>query len=211
MQVTLSQYRASKGYVKMSKKIAILRGHPDPAQNHFCDAIIEHYKHGAEEAGHVVQVVDVASLDFSILRTSEEWTSGTVAPGLEEAQDTFFWADHIVLVYPLWLGTMPALFKAFLEQVLRAKLNSDGEGNPVAWRKLMQGTSARIIITMGMPALFYRVFYRSHGLKVLSRNILSTIGVGPVRSTLFGLIENVSQAKRMKWLDKVQKLGMAAK
>jgi len=28
-------------------------------------------------------------------------------------------ADHLLLCYPLWLGDVPALFKGFLEQVLR--------------------------------------------------------------------------------------------
>lgn len=28
-------------------------------------------------------------------------------------------AEHIVFVSPLWLGTMPALLKGFLEQVMR--------------------------------------------------------------------------------------------
>ena len=29
------------------------------------------------------------------------------------------WADHVVILYPLWLGSMPALLKALLEQMLR--------------------------------------------------------------------------------------------
>lgn len=29
------------------------------------------------------------------------------------------WADHIVFLYPLWLGHMPALLQAFLEHALR--------------------------------------------------------------------------------------------
>ena len=32
------------------------------------------------------------------------------------------WAQHLVLMFPLWLGDMPALMKAFLEQVARPGL-----------------------------------------------------------------------------------------
>ena len=35
------------------------------------------------------------------------------------AQADIQWADHVAIFYPLWLGTMPALLKAFLEQVMR--------------------------------------------------------------------------------------------
>jgi putative NADPH-quinone reductase len=70
-----------------------------------------------------------------------------------EAQEGIRWADHLVLVYPLWLGTMPALLQAFLEQVLRP-------GFAVAHvtnfdRGLLQSKSARIVVTMGMPAMLF--------------------------------------------------------
>ena len=35
------------------------------------------------------------------------------------AQADIGWAQHIVLFFPLWLGDMPAVLKAFLEQVAR--------------------------------------------------------------------------------------------
>ena len=38
---------------------------------------------------------------------------------VKEGQEAIVWADHIVFLYPLWLGDMPALLKAFLEQALR--------------------------------------------------------------------------------------------
>jgi putative NADPH-quinone reductase len=41
-------------------------------------------------------------------------------PGsLVAAAESIKWCEHLVLVMPLWLGTMPALLKAFLEQVMR--------------------------------------------------------------------------------------------
>ena len=30
---------------------------------------------------------------------------------IRAAQDDIRWAEHVVLIYPLWLGTMPALLK----------------------------------------------------------------------------------------------------
>jgi putative NADPH-quinone reductase len=32
------------------------------------------------------------------------------------AQQTILEAEHLMIIYPLWLGTMPALVKAFFEQ-----------------------------------------------------------------------------------------------
>ena len=73
-------------------------------------------------------------------------------------------------------------------------------------RKLLTGKSARIIVTMGMPTLLYRVVFRSHSLKNLER-ILHFVGIQPVRATLFGSVEGVSDAKGRQWIESVRLLG----
>ena len=48
-------------------------------------------------------------------------------------------------------------------------------------------------------------------LRSLRRNILSFVGVKPVRSSLFGLVEGVSAKRRAHWLAKLEKLGSGAR
>src|SRR3546814_11507474 len=55
--------------------------------------------------------------------------------------------------------------------------------------RLLDGRSARIIITMGMPAWVFSWIYLGHGVKVLSRNILGLCGIAPVRTSLFGAVK----------------------
>ena len=57
---------------------------------------------------------------------------------------------------------------------------------------------------MGMPAWFYRWYFRAHSLKSLKRNILRSCGLKPVRSCVVGTVETMSQAARGGWLLKVQ-------
>lgn len=120
------------------------------------------------------------------------------------------WANHLVLVYPIWLGTLPALLKGFLEQLLRPDFAF--EPTDKGWPKTkLDGRSARIIVTMGMPALAYRWLYGAHSLKSLERNVLKFVGIKPIRETLFGSVENRGTAKRDAWLDEVRELGLAGK
>ncbi len=195
----------------MRKRILVLQGHPDSSEPHLCHALADAYLAGAEKAGHQISVVDVAKLEFPILKSREDWEKGKTPDGLLNVQAALLEADHLVIFFPLWLGTMPALLKAFLEQVFRPGLNKSNENNPLEWRKLMKGCSARIVVTMGMPAFFYRWFYRAHGLSVLKRNILSFSGVGPIRSSLIGLVDKLDKEKAEKWFGKMRALGMAAK
>ena len=110
---------------------------------------------------------------------------------IRDAQESLIWAQHVVILYPLWLGSMPSLLKAFLEQVMRPGF-AFGEGRQRGLpKKLLAGRSARVIITMGMPGPFYRIFYRAHSLKSLERNILRFVGFAPVRSLIIGGVENL--------------------
>jgi len=103
----------------MISKVAIINGHPDPALNRFCHAFAASYLEGARESGIEVRVIDVAKMDFPVLRTREDFENGVPVNSVRGAQDVIRWAEHLVIIYPLWLGTMPALLKAFMEQVFR--------------------------------------------------------------------------------------------
>ena len=79
------------------------------------------------------------------------------------------------------------------------------------WTKRLKGKTARIIVTMGMPALVYRWYFGAHSLKSLERNILGFSGIGPIKESLFGMVEGVGDAKRQKWLTKMRSLGSLAR
>jgi len=194
----------------MGKRIAIIQGHPSRERTHLGHALADAYDLGAEAVGHEVRRIEVALLDFPLLRTAEEWKSGAIPEGLREAQSAIGWADHLVLIFPLWTGTMPALLKGFLEQIARPgfafKDRPDGRGMAPA----LTGKSARIVVTMGMPALFFRWFYHAHGVRGLQRSILGFCGIKPIRTTYIGLVD-AKTFKADPWLATMRELGQDAR
>jgi putative NADPH-quinone reductase len=104
---------------------------------------------------------------------------------------------------------MPALLKAFLEQVFRPGF-AVAAGEHGLSPGLLKGKSARIVVTMGMPALIYRLYFRAHSLKSLERNILRFSGMGPIRETLIGSVETIGDDARRKWLARLAELGRRA-
>jgi putative NADPH-quinone reductase len=191
----------------MAKNIAIIIGHPDPDEHRFCRALAKSYSEGAQVGGHVVETIDIAKIDFPFIRTKDDFDHGQVPECIRSAQELIRWSEHIVLFYPLWLGTLPAYLQAFLEQTLRPGFaaNEASAGKP--WEKLLGGRAARVVVTMGMPAFAYRWFYFAHSLKNLERNILGFCGIGPVNSTLIGMIEGMDSNERQTWLKKMRQLG----
>jgi putative NADPH-quinone reductase len=191
----------------MTRRIAIIQGHPDTTARHFCHALAEAYLKGAHSSGFEVRLIDVAAMDFTLLRSKADFESGAPAPSIIQAQEAIHWADHLAVFFPLWLGGMPALLKAFFEQTFRPSFAFDyGEAGQVTHKHLTE-KSARIIVTMGMPALIYRWFYCAHGVKALERNILAFCGINPVKISLIGSIENLTEMRRLKWLHAMQQHG----
>lgn len=194
-----------------ARRILIIDGHPDADRLRYIHALADRYAKGARTAGHEVRVIDLSALQVASLQSNQEFLSGTPSPAIRQCQADLEWAQHVVLVFPLWLGDMPGLLKMLLEQVLRpgfAFAAARGTGLP---KKLLKGRSARIIVTMGMPSLFYRWYYRSHSVKNLERNILAFCGFEPVRTTLVGMVEGMSDEERLDWLGKVERLGREAR
>jgi putative NADPH-quinone reductase len=192
----------------MARQIVVIDGHPDPDRARFCHALAAAYADAAHAGGHTVRRITIADTEVPVLRSAQNWESGEPEPAIRQCQQAIGWADHLVVIYPLWLGSMPALSKGFFEQVFRPGFAiSHDRMRP--WPGLLKGKSARIIVTMGMPAWLYRWYFLAHSLKSLERNILRFSGIKPVRETLIGGVEAGGQSARTRWLESVRALGRA--
>jgi len=193
-----------------AQRIVLIQGHPDAVSRHLGHALEDAYAQGAEAAGHEVRRIPVAELDFPLLRSQQAWEEGALPASLVQAQTDIAWAQHLVLFFPLWLGDMPAVLKGFLEQVARPGFAFKADANNTFGKKGLTGRSARVVVTMGMPALIYRWYFRAHSVKNLERNILGFVGISPVNETLIGMVDKLDDVGVKKWTDKLHKLGAAS-
>lgn len=192
----------------MTKKhILVIQGHPDSSRRHLGHQLEDAYKEGAWTGGHDVRRIEVAALDFPLLRSQEEWQHGKLPASLQKSQDDIGWAHHIVLFFPLWLGDMPAVLKGFLEQVARPGFAFKPEADNPFGAKGLEGRSARIVATMGMPAAVYRWYFRAHSIRSLERNILGFVGIAPVHETLIGSVDKLDAAAITRLESRLRQLG----
>jgi putative NADPH-quinone reductase len=191
----------------VSKRVAVILGHPDPHGGHFGNALVEAYVQGAAEKAHEVRVIDVAQLEFPLLRTKQEFENAPVSESVRQSQLVIQWAEHLVIIFPLWLGTTPALLKGFLEQVFRPGFAVGSGGFAGSGKRPLGGKTARLVVTMGMPAFVYRWYFRAHGIRSLERSVLGFCGIGPIKESLIGGIESPDGTKRTEWLARMRELG----
>jgi putative NADPH-quinone reductase len=190
------------------KRIMVVVGHPQ--NNTFCEALGKVYRDAASAVGHEVRLFLLSAMAFDPILHEGNRRTQPLEPDLQAAHQALKDCDHLVFIFPLWCGDMPALLKGFIERILQPDLIArEGTENAMNW-SIFRDKTARVIITMGMPVLVYRYWYRGHALKLLTRNILNFIGISPVWHTLFGMVADVRPEVRHQWVEKVRKLGQQA-
>jgi putative NADPH-quinone reductase len=192
-----------------ARRITLIDGHPDPDPGRFVHALADTYAAAALAAGHDVRRIAVANLAFDLLESRAEWEEGPLPPAIAGAQEDIAWAEHLVIFYPLWLGDLPARLKGFFEQVMRPGFAFEPRAKGLPGKRL-KGRTAHIVVTMGMPALFYRVYFRVHSLRSLERNILGFVGIAPTERSIVGNVEGDAKRRTM-WLETMTEQGAAGR
>jgi len=190
----------------MIRKVCIIQGHPHGTGRHLCHSLADAYGAGAKSAGAKVSWIDVGAMDVPMLRNPADFMTPPGAAFLA-AQEAVKACDHLVVVYPIWLGAMPAVLKAFFEQLCRSNFAITTGGMKQWPQQMLKGKSARVIVTMGMPAAAYRLLYGAHGVKGFESSILAMAGIRPIRETLIGGVGDLSDDKFKALQDRCRKLG----
>ena len=191
------------------KQILIINGHPD--KESLCHQLAESYKIGAEKAGTKCKLVNLADLDFNLNLSGGYRKRTELEPDLLMMQQEILNAEHIVLVYPNWWATFPALLKGFIDRVFLPGFAFKYRENSPMWDKLLKGRSARMIVTLDSPAWYYRIFMGNAGFKAMKKGILEFCGISPVKITSFNMVRSSSVQQRKNWIQQVEKLGEGLK
>lgn len=187
-------------------KILIINGHPD--KESFSFALSEAYKKGALDSGAEVQEILVRELNFNPNLQFGYRKRTELEPDLIDAQEKIKWATHLVWIYPVWWGSLPAILKGFIDRVFLPGFAFQKRENSVWWDKLLTGKTARIICTLDQPAWYYWLVYRQPSTNAMKKLTLEFSGIKPVKVTTIGPIRLSKDSYRANWLKKVEKLGL---
>ncbi|TQK74051.1 putative NADPH-quinone reductase [Brevibacillus sp. AG162] len=185
--------------------ILVIIGHPDPES--YCSALAHAYMEGAKGKAAQIRIIDLSQISFDPNLKYGYRKRTELEDDLKEAQDLIRWADHLVIVYPTWWGTMPAILKGFFDRVLLPGFAYKYREGSSLWDKLLTGKTAHVIVTMDTPSWYNRLIYWQAGHLVMKRNILKFCGIKPVKVTEISGVNASAEEKRKKWLEKVKQLG----
>lgn len=96
-------------------QVAVIYAHPDP--NSFNGAILKRVVQALEDGKHSYTVIDLYKEQFNpVLVFNEKKRRSDLKNDPETAKyrSIIKNADHLILIYPLWWGGMPAILKVSL-------------------------------------------------------------------------------------------------
>lgn len=190
------------------KRILMILG--TPKHDSFCHALAEAYVNGARGKGHVVRQLRLGEIQFDPILRGGYSQSQALEPDLLEAQRQIHWAEHLVFVYPVWWGGIPALLKGFFDRVFLPGFAFKYRHRSQLWDKLLSGRTADLLVTLDTPPWYFRWIYGAPAHRQMTRTILGFSGIKTRRLCEFAPVRPSSEEQRQRWLRRAEQLGMKA-
>lgn len=187
-----------------------------PHEGSFCSAIRDAVISGLDTGGYEWQIIDldkdgfdpvIHEKDLGIFvkagRLGEEGLDG-VDPLALEYMKKLRWAEHLVMIFPIWWMSTPAMVKGFIDKVIFPGIvyKMDG-GRLVSQLSYLHETT--LITTMNTPADVYKERFDNSLEGSLIKGTFNQIGIHDVRWISLNMVKQVGDEKRWLWLDEIEK------
>ncbi|NTS76817.1 NAD(P)H-dependent oxidoreductase [Catenovulum sp. SM1970] len=187
----------------MTKKILVLNGNPKSSSydHHLTDV----YEIEANEYFEVKRF-NLADMVFDPSLNTGYNAVQALEPCLADFQKAILWADHIVIVTPIWWGGIPAKLKGLFDRAFLPGFAFKYEGDNLLPTQLLTGKTARIIVTMDAPA-DYAIEQADPALKQLDLYTLQFCGYEKAEVNLFGSVISASKEEKKRWEKQVKAIS----
>lgn len=186
-------------------RVLIING--NPKSHSLCHSLAERYCQVAETQ-HEVQVLHVGELSFELDLKQGFDEVQPLEPDLKMAQQQLTWAEHIVLVTPVWWGSMPARLKGLFDRILLpgyAFKYIEGKTWP---EQLLIGRTSELVVTLDTPVWWHKWFQGNPMVKQLKHTILEFVGIKVRSVRFFGPTMSANTEQIQKWINSVDRLAV---
>jgi len=193
-------------------KSLIVTAHPEP--NSYGGAMMRTIRSALVDAGREVRLLDLYAENFDpVVRQSQfparkdpiyfetmaeqahQSALDVVAADVRRSQDLLLWADELVLQFPLWWWSLPALMKGWIDRVL--SMGFAYGGRDLAPRRAM------VCVTAETSAEKFAVPADAHPLQHIERGILKFCGFRVLPAFVIAGVWNISHSERTAKLDEL--------
>ena len=194
-------------------KTLIIYNHPH--EGSFCSAIRDAVESGLHKGGHQHKTINLDKDEFDPVmrekdlgafvkagRIGEEGLDG-VDPIVLRYMKKLRWAEHIVMIFPIWWMTMPAMMKGFVDKVIFPGVVYKMEGGELV-SMLSSLKQVTIITTMNTPSDVYKDVFDNSIEGSLIKGTFNKIGIHDIRWISLNMVKQAGDEKRWLWLDEIE-------
>lgn len=186
-------------------KLYILLAHPDA--DSFNGALADAYEASARKNGHEVRRHNLGDMKFDPILWKGHNAIQELEPDLKQAQENILWCEKWVIFYPIWWGSIPALFKGFIDRALYTDFAYRYHDDDPFWDKLLTGRSAHLVTTSDGPKWWLWWQYRNADISAVKRATLEFCGISPVGVTRLDRVKYLTDAQRNQHITKIAALA----
>ena len=195
-------------------KTLIIYNHPH--EGSFCSAIRDAVQTGLDNAGHAFKLINLDADGFDPVmrekdlkafvqggKIGEDGVEG-VDPLVWKYIEKLRWAERIVMIFPIWWMTTPAMTKGFIDKVIFPGLVYKMEGGKLV-SMLSKLKQVVIITTMNTPSEIYESNFGNSIEGSLIKGTFNQIGIHDIRWISLNMVKQVNDEKRWLWLDEIER------
>ncbi|MDR0698550.1 MAG: NAD(P)H-dependent oxidoreductase [Tannerella sp.] len=179
-------------------KHLIIFAHPNPAS--FNSSLVKALYNHLLNQGDEVKLRHLYELGFNPVLSADDFSSiadNKTPKDIEIEQGYVKWSDHIIFVFPVWWGGMPAIMKGYIDRVFAEgfayEYVADGSNGLLSPRK------GSTICSTGAYSEDYKHVHNA--MNVLSiETVFGFTGITPYKSLFYGGVPLVSDEVRNSYI-----------
>jgi putative NADPH-quinone reductase len=172
--------------------------------------MLDKYQAGAEEAGHEVSRFNLGDMNFDPILHKGYKEIQQLEPDLIVLRDAITDCDHLVIGYPNWWCTMPALLKGLFDRFWLPGFAFNFNKQTQKVEKHLVGRTARVFVLSGSHSPFNTWWQFGDYTNEIQYGILEFAGL-KTKVSAFGPCQKITDKTREKWMKEVELLGKAGK
>lgn len=186
-----------------------------PYGGSFCGAILAAVERGLKTGGHKCRVINLDQDDFDPVMRSKDLLAfvgagragedalDAIDDQVREYKEHLEWAEHLVMIFPIWWMTTPAMTKGFIDKVIFPAIAYDMKDGRLVSRLSLRKVT--VITTMNTPADIYREVFGNPLEGSLIKGTFRQIGIENIEWTSLNEVKQVSREQREAWLEEIER------
>lgn len=189
-------------------RVAIVFNHP--YEKSYCNAILEAVIMGLQKGKHHVDLIHLDNDNFNPVMSKADlkvFVNHTpIDPQVIDYNNRLKKADHLIFIFPIWWDLMPAMTKGFIDRVLSPGIVYDHHPRGFGLIPLLKNLKGvTIITTMNKPRIMYSLLIGNLIRKAMLKSVFKTMGYKNLNWISHNMVKSVTQKKRVKWLNDLEK------